>query len=112
MTCLKSLRAVTASMWGGSYVGYEKVGCVDTSPPAHCHHLLLGVLVFPWSQETERKKHLLPWKPAQSMSRLLSPLTVAALTGADVDSAARPRWRHHGQSPYFLGKKTGGTHLT
>lgn len=92
-------------------MGYEKVGCVDASPPAHCPPPSLGCpLSFPGARR-QKKKHLLPWKPARREQAALPTPTLAALTGADVDSAARPHWAH-GQSPYFLGKKTGGTHLT
>lgn len=65
------MRAVTASMWGGRCLGCEKVGCVDTSPPAHCHHLLLGVLVFPWSQDREEEASIaMETSPEQEQTAL------------------------------------------
>lgn len=88
LACPRSMRAV-ASMWGDSCLGFKERGPVATSPPPSCHCLLLGVLVFPWSQETGRKEHPLPWQPD---SRLLSPLTGAPLTRAAAGSAAGPWW--------------------
>lgn len=105
LACPRSMRAVTADTWGDSCLGYKERGPVAASSPPSCHCLLLGVLVFPWSQETGRKEHPLPWQPD---SRLLSPLTRAPLTRAAAGSAAGP-WRGcWDQPPYLPWEKTGG----